>query len=74
MKSKLVLSIITIGLIGAGRSASSQGTETTLEQMPAKLETQFALSAVPPALRDKATVYLLDPAKGINSPSRERMV
>ena len=64
MKSKLVLSIITIGLIGAGRSASSQGTETTLEQMPAKLETQFALSAVPPALRDKATVYLLDPAKG----------
>ena len=32
--------------------------------MPAKLETQFALSALPPALRDKATVYLLDPKKG----------
>jgi hypothetical protein len=32
--------------------------------MPANLETQFALSALPPAMRDKATVYLLDPAKG----------
>jgi hypothetical protein len=38
--------------------------ETTIEQMPAKLETQFALSAAPPALRDRATVYLLDPRKG----------
>ncbi|MBV8707018.1 MAG: hypothetical protein JO028_07500 [Acidobacteriaceae bacterium] len=32
--------------------------------MPAKLETQFALSALPPAMRDQATVYLLDPKKG----------
>ena len=32
--------------------------------MPSKLETRFALSALPPALRDKATVYLLDPKKG----------
>ena len=39
-------------------------TETTLEAMPAKLETQFALSAAPPALRAKASVYLLDPKKG----------
>jgi hypothetical protein len=32
--------------------------------MPAKLETQFALSAVPPALRERASVYLLDPKQG----------
>jgi hypothetical protein len=64
MKSQLVLAIITIGFIGVGRSASSQTTETTIEQMPAKLETQFALSAVPPALRDQAIVFLLDPKKG----------
>lgn len=37
---------------------------TTLERMPAGLETRFALSAVPPALRDRATVHLLDPAQG----------
>jgi len=41
-----------------------QATETTIEPMPAKLETQFALSAVPPGLRDRATVYLLDPKTG----------
>jgi hypothetical protein len=64
MKSQLILAIVAIGLIGVGRSASSQTTETTIEQMPAKLETQFALSAVPPALRDQAIVFLLDPRKG----------
>jgi hypothetical protein len=32
--------------------------------MPAELETQYALSAAPPGLRAKATVYLLDPNKG----------
>jgi hypothetical protein len=32
--------------------------------MPASLETRFALSALPPTLRAKASVYLLDPAKG----------
>ena len=35
-----------------------------LEKMPADLETDFALSALPPHLRDAATVYLLDPDKG----------
>jgi len=35
-----------------------------LEKMPADLETDFALSALPPHLRDAATVYLLDPSKG----------
>lgn len=61
---KLVPAIIAIGLIGAGGSASSQEIGTTIDQMPAKLEAQFALSALPPAMRDKATVYLLDPTKG----------
>ena len=35
-----------------------------LEKMPADLETDFALSALPPHLRESATVYLLDPTKG----------
>jgi hypothetical protein len=65
MTIKLVLAIITISFVGVGILASpSQAAETTIEQMPAKLETQFALSAVPPALRDQATIYLLDPSKG----------
>ncbi|MHA4810000.1 hypothetical protein ACX0G9_17940 [Flavitalea flava] len=35
-----------------------------LEKMPVDLETDFALSALPPHLRDSATVYLMDPARG----------
>jgi hypothetical protein len=35
-----------------------------LEKMPADLETEFALSSLPPHLREQATVYLLDPSKG----------
>jgi hypothetical protein len=35
-----------------------------LETMPEALEIRFASSAAPPHLRDSATVYILDPAKG----------
>lgn len=35
-----------------------------LEQMPKSLEVKLALSALPPALRDKASVYVLEPSKG----------
>jgi hypothetical protein len=48
-------------------SMQVSGQKTTgwkLEKMPADLETEFALSALPPHLRDGATVYLLDPDKG----------
>jgi hypothetical protein len=35
-----------------------------LERMPESLEVRYAVSAAPPHLREGATVYLLDPAKG----------
>jgi hypothetical protein len=63
MKIKLVLAI-ALSLVGVGKPAWSQAAETTIDRMPAKLEAQFALSALPKALREQATVYLLDPAKG----------
>jgi hypothetical protein len=43
------------------------GQDTTgwdLEKMPVALESDFALSALPPLLRIEATVYLLDPRVG----------
>ena len=52
---------MTIGLAG---QPAARAADTTIDQMPAQLETRYALSALPPALRDKASVYLLDPAKG----------
>ncbi|WP_162914055.1 hypothetical protein [Taklimakanibacter lacteus] len=45
-------------------AAPAYAAGTTLDQMPPRLETRFALSALPPAMRDKATVYLLDPKTG----------
>jgi hypothetical protein len=63
IKTILVLAIITISLTRIS-ARTSQATETTLEQMPATLETQFALSALPQAMRSQATVHLLDPKKG----------
>jgi hypothetical protein len=38
--------------------------DSKLDAMPRSLEIRFALSALPPPLRDKATVYVLDPGKG----------
>ena len=35
-----------------------------LDKMPVVLETDYALSSLPPQLRPGATIYLLDPAKG----------
>ena len=58
-----IRTIIILSLIGIS-ALLSHAADTTIEQMPAKLETQFALSALPRAMRDKATVYLLDPTKG----------
>jgi hypothetical protein len=42
----------------------SANVRSPLEKMPALLEARLALSALPPTLREKAAVYVLDPAKG----------
>ena len=64
MRMRWVPALIALSLAGMASAASRPANETTIEPMPARLETQFALSAAPPALRDRASVYLLDPNKG----------
>jgi len=64
MKIRWVPTLIAISLVGMAAVPPGKATETTIEPMPAALETRFALSAVPKALRDRATVHLLDPRKG----------
>ena len=44
--------------------ATAIGATPKLERMPEALEVRFALSAAPPHARDKATAYVLDPARG----------
>ena len=48
----------------AQNSVAAGPADWELEKIPTDLETDFALSALPPHLRNEATVYLLDPAKG----------
>jgi hypothetical protein len=57
---KPLTTMLALGLLLTGSAHAAEN----LQAMPADLETRFALSAVPPALRKHATVYLLDPAQG----------
>ena len=71
MKANLLLAV-TIALAGSICVAqaqiqthpSSSGNRGELEKMPRDLEERLALSALPPHLRDAATVYVLDPKTG----------
>jgi hypothetical protein len=60
-KSLAVLLALCSALSQAETGENPRGA---LEKMPVSLEVRLALSALPPALRDKASVYVLDPAKG----------
>lgn len=62
IKQNSVLTALVVASLAATVPASP--AETTLDRMPADLETRLALSAAPPALRGNATIYLLDPASG----------
>src|ERR1700676_468947 len=57
------LSFLVIILVSI-QSFGQNSDDWKLEKMPADLETDYALSSLPPRLRDGATVYLLDPTKG----------
>ncbi|GAB3437314.1 hypothetical protein NX773_22730 [Massilia solisilvae] len=59
----LALTFAVVALVGA-QGELARAAETSIDRMPPQLETRFALSALPPALRDRATVYLLEPGKG----------
>jgi hypothetical protein len=59
----LLAAALALSLLGL-TAVPGQAADTTLEPMPPELEAQWALSALPAALRDHATVYLLDPRKG----------
>ena len=62
MVTALALSFLPIMALRS--QAPNSTSHTSIEQMPQQLETRWALSALPPALRDKATVLVLEPTKG----------
>ena len=58
-----ILSLFAIIFITT-QSFAQKPVAPQLEKMPVALETDYALSSLPPQLRPAATIYLLDPAKG----------
>jgi hypothetical protein len=62
-KCRRALSVLVILFISI-QSFAQKPADWELEKIPASLETDFALSALPSQLRQNATVYLLDPKKG----------
>ena len=64
MRIREISLLVAIGVVSIAAAPSRPVRGTTLDRMPAALETQYALSAAPRGLRDRATVYLLDPRTG----------
>jgi hypothetical protein len=65
----IATAILSLTASGVGAAADvvagrTEDSHRALEPMPRSLEVRFALSALPPSLRDGATVYVLDPSKG----------
>ena len=52
-------------MAGAADRQARNDAMTKIEPLPRDLEIQLALSALPPHLRDHATVYVLNPDKGL---------
>src|SRR5882757_5784598 len=64
MRKILTASVILALLFSITASAQNAEKTRRLEPLPRDLEIQLALSALPPHLRDNATVYVLSPDKG----------
>ena len=74
MKSVVKSLAIVLALLFTLAVGSENGqTRDKIEPLPRDLEIQLALSALPPHLRDNATVYVLNPNKGFEKLEVERI-
>src|SRR5271157_3293089 len=60
----LVAGLLLFSLAAAAEDKQAPKMTNKIEPLPRDLEIQLALSALPPHLRDNATVYVLNPDKG----------
>jgi len=56
--------IVIVGLLFTLSANAENNKASKVEPLPRDLEIQLALSALPPHLRDSATIYVLNPDKG----------
>src|SRR5215471_8206263 len=59
-----VIAGLLFSLTVSAQTKPTRGGMNKIEPLPRDLEIQLALSALPPHLRDNATVYVLNPDKG----------
>jgi hypothetical protein len=64
LAKKYFIGLLVTVLLTSIRLLGQTSDDWKLEKWPVDLETNFALSALPPHLRSEATVYLMDPEKG----------
>lgn len=58
------IAILAFTFTASAQNKQQAGSPNKIEPLPRDLEIRLALSALPPHLRDNATVYVLNPAKG----------
>src|SRR5687767_3491124 len=68
MKKPKMISLVAVGLLysltAIAQDEQSSKQTAAFEPLPRDLEIQLALSALPAHLRENATAYVLNPAKG----------
>ena len=62
----VVIAGLLFSLTASADNKQTREVMNKVEPLPRDLEIQLALSALPPHLRDNATVYILDPDKGFD--------
>src|ERR1700690_3921595 len=60
----VVAAVLLFALAAGAEDKQTPKVMNKVEPLPRDLEIQLALSALPPHLRDNATVYVLNPDKG----------
>jgi hypothetical protein len=63
-KKCLRVLFLFVPMLSVAQTFAQKPKGQALDKMPVALETDYALTALPPDLRKGASVYLLDPAKG----------
>ena len=64
MRTIIVVAVLLVSLPASAENNKQTKVMNAIEPLPRDLEVQLALSALPAHLRDTATVYVLNPAKG----------
>src|SRR6267378_6909696 len=64
IKTTVVIAGLMFALVASAQEKQNPKATNKIEPLPRDLEIQLALSALPPHLRDNATVYVLNPDKG----------